>query len=67
MEQMDLEIREVDAATRPKYKTRIDSYRAELERLSQEYLKAKSSNKNHSGEESKDSAPLKFPYFYFFT
>lgn len=41
MEQMDLEIREVDPTTRPKYKTRIDSYRAELERLSQEYSKAK--------------------------
>ncbi|KAL1464198.1 hypothetical protein WDU94_003867 [Cyamophila willieti] len=47
MEQMDLEIREVDPSTRPKYKTRIDSYRAELERLSQEYSKAKA-NKNHS-------------------
>lgn len=48
MEQMDLEIHEVDSATRPKYKTRIESYRAESERLSQEYSKAKVS-KNNSG------------------
>ncbi|XP_026684018.1 vesicle transport through interaction with t-SNAREs homolog 1A [Diaphorina citri] len=49
MEQMDLEIREVDPTTRPKYKTRIDSYRAELERLSQEYSKAKLP-KNNTGK-----------------
>lgn len=46
MEQMDLEIHEVDSATRPKYKTRIESYRAESERLSQEYSKAKVSKNN---------------------
>uniref|UniRef100_A0A8D8YBE7 Vesicle transport through interaction with t-SNAREs homolog 1A n=1 Tax=Cacopsylla melanoneura TaxID=428564 RepID=A0A8D8YBE7_9HEMI len=49
MEQMDLEIREVDPTTRPKFKTRLDSYRAELERLNQEYTKTKAT-KNHTAK-----------------
>jgi hypothetical protein len=39
---MELEVREADPASRPKLRTRLDSYRAELKRLGQEFTKAKS-------------------------
>nr|CAD7413175.1 unnamed protein product [Timema cristinae] len=39
---MELEVREVDAAARPRLRTHVDSYRAELGRLSQEFLKVRS-------------------------
>nr|CAD7602432.1 unnamed protein product [Timema genevievae] len=42
LEQMELEVREVDAASRPRLRTHVDSYRAELGRLSQEFLKVRS-------------------------
>jgi len=42
LEQMELEVREIEPTTRPRYRTRLDSYRAELGRLSQEFLKARS-------------------------
>nr|CAD7258826.1 unnamed protein product [Timema shepardi] len=42
LEQMELEVREVDAAARPRLRTHVDSYRAELGRLSQEFLKVRS-------------------------
>ncbi|BES88099.1 Vesicle transport v-SNARE protein N-terminus [Nesidiocoris tenuis] len=37
LEQMELEVREVDQSTRPKLKTRIESHRAELSRLEEEF------------------------------
>lgn len=37
---MELEIRGVDSSVRPKYRMRLDSYRAELGRLSHEFQKA---------------------------
>jgi len=40
---MELEVREVDSASRPKYSTRLDSYKAELKRLGTE-LKSKSTS-----------------------
>ncbi|XP_021920864.1 vesicle transport through interaction with t-SNAREs homolog 1A isoform X3 [Zootermopsis nevadensis] len=42
LEQMELEVREVEASTRPRLRTRVDSYRAELGRLSQEFMKVRS-------------------------
>ncbi|KAK7869486.1 hypothetical protein R5R35_008198 [Gryllus longicercus] len=42
LEQMELEVREVEAASRPRLRTRVDSYRAELGRLSQEFMKVRS-------------------------
>ncbi|KAF4516937.1 hypothetical protein B566_EDAN008026 [Ephemera danica] len=41
LEQMELEVREADASARPKLRTRLESYRAELKRLSQEFSKAR--------------------------
>ncbi|CAB3378270.1 Hypothetical predicted protein [Cloeon dipterum] len=42
LEQMELEIREIDSSSRPKFSNRLDSYKAELKRLATE-LKSKSS------------------------
>jgi hypothetical protein len=39
---MELEVREVEASARPRLRTRVDSYRAELGRLSQEFMKVRS-------------------------
>ncbi|KAK6628416.1 hypothetical protein RUM43_002228 [Polyplax serrata] len=44
LEQMELEVREVDVNSRPKFRTRVDSYRAELGRLSFEFMKVKNSS-----------------------
>ncbi|KAK9506217.1 hypothetical protein O3M35_008191 [Rhynocoris fuscipes] len=46
LEQMELEVRDVDATLRPKLKTRIDSYRAELMRLEHEFQIKNSTNSN---------------------
>ncbi|XP_059476563.1 vesicle transport through interaction with t-SNAREs homolog 1A-like isoform X3 [Neocloeon triangulifer] len=54
LEQMELEIREVDSTSRPKYANRLDSYKAELKRLMTE-LKSKSTY--HDGM-SEDNASL---------
>lgn len=43
---MDLEVRDVEATVRPKLKTRIDSYRAELTRLEHEFKIKNSTNSN---------------------
>lgn len=40
---MELEVREVDSVTRPRYANRLDSYKAELKRLGIE-LKSKSTS-----------------------
>lgn len=40
LEQMELEVRDVDPSLRPKLRTRVESYRAELARLEQEFNKA---------------------------
>lgn len=42
LEQMELEIREVESSIRPRFRTQLDSYRAELGRLSQEFIKVRS-------------------------
>ncbi|XP_063243496.1 vesicle transport through interaction with t-SNAREs homolog 1A [Bacillus rossius redtenbacheri] len=42
LEQMELEVREVEASARPRLRSRVDSYRAELGRLSQEFMKVRS-------------------------
>lgn len=39
---MELEVREVEASARPRLRTRVDSYRTELGRLSQEFMKVRS-------------------------
>lgn len=39
---MDLEVREVDSAKRQRCRTKLDCYRAELKRLTLEYIKARS-------------------------
>jgi len=39
---MELEVREVETSIRPRLRTRVDSYRVELGRLSQEFVKARS-------------------------
>ncbi|KAL0274721.1 UNVERIFIED_CONTAM: hypothetical protein PYX00_002781 [Menopon gallinae] len=41
LEQMELEVRDVDPSVRPKYRMRVDSYKAELGRLSHEFVKAR--------------------------
>lgn len=42
LEQMELESREADPAVRPRLRTQLDSYRAELKRLTQEFTKVRS-------------------------
>ncbi|XP_060521609.1 vesicle transport through interaction with t-SNAREs homolog 1A [Cylas formicarius] len=42
IEQMDLEVREVESSKKHRCKTRLDCYRAELKRLTLEYIKARS-------------------------
>ncbi|XP_065159900.1 vesicle transport through interaction with t-SNAREs homolog 1A [Atheta coriaria] len=42
LEQMDLEVREVDTNKRQRCRTKLDCYRAELKRLTLEYIKARS-------------------------
>ncbi|KAL1139908.1 hypothetical protein AAG570_006885 [Ranatra chinensis] len=37
LEQMDLEVREIDPSQRPKLRTRVESYRTELNRLEKEF------------------------------
>lgn len=49
MEQMELEIREIDPSFRPRLKTRVDSYKAELSRLLQDFNSAKSSQFKSDG------------------
>ena len=39
---MDLEVREVESAKRQRCRTKLDCYRAELKRLTLEYIKARS-------------------------
>lgn len=41
LEQMELEIQDFKPSDRPKFRTRIDSYKAELGRLNNEFLNAK--------------------------
>lgn len=43
LEQMELEVREVEASQRPRLRTRVDSYQAELRRLKQAFQNACSS------------------------
>lgn len=40
LEQMELEVREVEASQRPRLRTRVDSYQAELRRLKQAFENA---------------------------
>ncbi|XP_014262422.1 vesicle transport through interaction with t-SNAREs homolog 1A [Cimex lectularius] len=50
LEQMDLEVRELDPLQRAKLRTRIDSYKAELTRLQQEFrMKATINSSNSDG------------------
>ncbi|XP_064213341.1 vesicle transport through interaction with t-SNAREs homolog 1A isoform X1 [Tribolium castaneum] len=42
LEQMELEVREVESAKRQRCRTKLDCYRAELKRLTLEYIKARS-------------------------
>ncbi|XP_050298395.1 vesicle transport through interaction with t-SNAREs homolog 1A [Anthonomus grandis grandis] len=41
LEQMDLEVREVDPSKKQRCRTKLDCYRAELKRLTLEYIKAR--------------------------
>jgi len=42
LEQMDLEVREIENSKRTRCRTKVDCYRAELKRLTLEYIKARS-------------------------
>ncbi|KAK9887781.1 hypothetical protein WA026_000096 [Henosepilachna vigintioctopunctata] len=42
LEQMDLEVREVETSKKQRCKTKLECYRAELKRLTLEYIKARS-------------------------
>lgn len=41
---MELEVREVEASQRPRLRTRVDSYQAELRRLKQDFQNASSTS-----------------------
>lgn len=49
---MDLEAREVDSSKRQRCRTKIDCYRAELKRLTLDYIKARSLRQGALGYES---------------
>lgn len=51
LEQMELEVREIDQNSRPKYRSRVDCYRAELGRLSHEFVKVRNSNTDFSNSQ----------------
>ncbi|CAG9812555.1 unnamed protein product [Phaedon cochleariae] len=57
LEQMELETREVDPSRKPRCRTRLDCYRAELKRLTVDYIKARSARQGalyDSAEELSD-------------
>lgn len=49
---MDLEVREVECSKRQRCKTKLDCYRAELKRLTLEYIKARSVRQGALGYDS---------------
>lgn len=51
---MDLEVREIEHSKRQRCKTKVDCYRAELKRLTLEYIKARSVKQGSFGYESAD-------------
>lgn len=52
LEQMDLEVREIEMSKRLRCRTKVDCYRAELKRLTLEYIKARSIKQGALGYES---------------
>lgn len=52
LEQMDLEVREVESVKRQRCRTKLDCYRAELKRLTLEYIKARSVKQSALGYDS---------------
>lgn len=52
LEQMDLEVREVEPVKRQRCRTKLDCYRAELKRLTLEYIKARSIKQSALGYDS---------------
>lgn len=58
IEQMELEVRELKSAVRPKYRTRLDSYRAELGRLSVEFVNAKQQGADTLAQETYYTEPF---------
>ncbi|XP_045476228.1 vesicle transport through interaction with t-SNAREs homolog 1A-like [Harmonia axyridis] len=54
LEQMDLEVREIEAPKKTRCRTKLDCYRAELKRLTLEYIKARSIKQGSLGYDSTD-------------
>ncbi|KAF5306281.1 hypothetical protein FQA39_LY08979 [Lamprigera yunnana] len=54
LEQMDLEVREVEMSKQQRCKTKLDCYRAELKRLTLEYIKARSIKQGTFNYESQE-------------
>lgn len=51
---MDLEVREIENSKRQRCRTKLDCYRAELKRLTLDYIKARSVKQGALGYESPD-------------
>lgn len=51
---MDLEVREIEAPKKTRCRTKLDCYRAELKRLTLEYIKARSVKQSSLGYDSAD-------------
>lgn len=51
---MDLEVREIEAPKKTRCRTKLDCYRAELKRLTLEYIKARSIKQGSLGYDSTD-------------
>lgn len=49
---MDLEVREIESSKRQRCRTKLDCYRAELKRLTLEYIKARSIKQSALGYDS---------------
>ncbi|KAK4873764.1 hypothetical protein RN001_013124 [Aquatica leii] len=54
LEQMDLEVREVEVSKQQRCKTKLECYRAELKRLTLEYIKARSIKQGTFNYESQE-------------
>ncbi|KAL3273202.1 hypothetical protein HHI36_014658 [Cryptolaemus montrouzieri] len=61
LEQMDLEVREIDHSKRQRCRTKLDCYRAELKRLTLEYIKARSIKQGALNYDSTDPEDLMDP------
>lgn len=62
LEQMDLEVREVESSKKQRCRTKLDCYRAELKRLTLEYIKARSIKQEVLYDSSEDMGDVRISF-----